>query len=311
MNSFRALRLLALAASLLLTSGVRGQETSLIGQSRAAVTAQLGSPQSTLHRGDREILVFANGDRVELIGEEVVAHHSGSEGTVITRDGTHYRSGADGTLTPERVEEVAPPPAPEDAPATIVAPQSGEAAEVPATTPPADDTVLGGLYEPVANAPLPEDAKDLPGVADLNPERLKEKFGLEESEPPPSWAKPVSSLIGMTARFAIMMVVLQIALKWVGQPYYMPDVLKISALYVVIRDGLHALGGLGGMWEMVPLFRIDEIVGLLALSLLLFKSEITRNGLTAMKIAFATHMVTLGLMLAVGLAMTFGLAMLY
>lgn len=297
----RAFYLLAAIATLVLTPALSGQETSLVGLTRTAVAEQLGKPQSTLHRGDREILVYANGDRVELIGEQVVAHHPKFEGAVITRDGARYRASPGGTL--------ALTPADPSVPAA--SPQLEGTATATEAAPPADNTVADERYQPIAGSQLPATENDLPGVADLDPAKLKENLGFEESAPPPSWAKPVSSIVGMTARFAIMFVILQIALKWVGQPYYVPDILKTSALYVVVRDGMHALGGLGGMWEMIPLFRVDEIVGLIALALLLFKTEVTRSGLTAMKIAFATHMVTLGLMLAVGLVMTFGLAMLY
>jgi len=315
MNRFRALRFLAIAVTLLLTSGVWGQEMRVVGLPRAAVIEQLGQPTANLHGVGREILVFADGESVELIDGAVVVHHPQS-GILISSDGTRYRSGANGELIPEPIiapapisMETADPVAEADeapAPVSLASPET--VVEAVIASPP-NEPALEESEEPTASAKLPEDEQGLPGVADLDSDKLMEDLGLEESEPPPSWAKGVTAIISMAARFAIMLVALQIALKWVGRAYYLPDLLKATALSVVVRDGLHALGGLGDWWQMIPLSRGDEIAAALTLALLLFKAEVTRNGLTALTIAGATYVGTLCMMPAVGLAVTFWLPM--
>jgi hypothetical protein len=98
---------------------------------------------------------------------------------------------------------------------------------------------------------------------------------------------------------------LRIAISWVELPCYMPDVCKVAALYTIIREGMHGLADFGGHWEWIRLFRLDDIIGYVAMMILLFKFKIALSGLTSLKIATATVGVTYFLMLIFGVVLSF------
>jgi hypothetical protein len=130
-----------------------------------------------------------------------------------------------------------------------------------------------------------------------------------EEEPPPSLAKRLLVLgIEIVFRFGIAVLVLRLSIHLVGVPFFWPDLLKVAVLYLAVREVMHGLGGLGGWWEFIPLFRLDDATSFIILACSLTWFKIAGSGLTALKIAAMTKFVIVGLMLAVGLAVTFGLS---
>jgi hypothetical protein len=139
-------------------------------------------------------------------------------------------------------------------------------------------------------------------------EEYLENFGVvEEREAPSPAATAIQTTIQLVGRFVFALLILRLTLGWLGRPFYFPDLIKISLLNTAIRTGLHGLGDLGGNWEFINIFKTPDIVSFVALAILLFKFGVTRDGLTALKIAAATIVVTYFLMIGLGIVLVFGL----
>lgn len=305
-----------LALGGLLAVACFAQAEDLVGLGRADVLASLGQPQSTLRRGDKELLIYPEGVQVELRGDKVVGFKGGPQAVIVAADGTRFLPHADGRL--RRYEE----------PAAEAAPAAGVVATDAATIPDAAVQNAAPAPEPAsATAPAPaekpataeEEARELgaispavvPAGAMMDPAEFIAGQGTDQARPPPRWVAWVSAGLGLGLHFGIALAVLAVALKIVGLPFYLPDLLKACALYLVVREGLHSVGGLGGAWTFIPLFRIDDGISLLALAVLLFRFKIALSGLTALKVAAATKVATYVLMIGAGLAISFGMMAFY
>jgi hypothetical protein len=165
------------------------------------------------------------------------------------------------------------------------------------SAPPQAASDLADLPAAVPEAPTPESVRKMMDEASLD----------FSPPPPPPWVGVATECLGMLLRFGLVVLVLSLTMKWMELPFYWPDLMKVSVLYVAVREIVHGLGGLGGMWELLRIFRIDEGVGFFALAILLYRFGVTRDGLTALKIAAATKLVTYFLMIGAMLALTFGL----
>lgn len=287
---FRAV-LLTLAWSLAVALCPAAEPTSprpnLVGLDRSDVVAVLGRPSGERQRGDTLIMIYPDGTRLELLAGKVVAVSGGSTGEIIGSDGTKYVPGEDGNLQrPVTSGPQTAVPAP-DAPA------------VPAAT---DETVEGDLP--------PGTERDYPdGLPIEDLEKFVESMEDPEEEEPESVKKRILALgLEIVFHFGFTVLVLRIAVQVVGVPFFWPDLLKAAVLYLSVYMVMQGLGELGGLWEFIPIFRLDDLVSLIILACSLTWFKVAGSGLTALKIAVATKFVTLGLMLALGLAIAFGLA---
>lgn len=310
------------------------QTPDLVGLSREDVLKYLGKPQSTLRRGDTEILVYANQTRVELREDEVIAFYGKPESVIIAANGTRYTPTARGRV--ERVsgqnmasdaeqeegeQEIVAPAAAKTARRPVAAPKpvvavasttaSDPAAGVPVNSNPASALAEANDEEEAALARLSQlplaataDGAPLPSV-----DKYLEDGGIlmDEPEPPSKATVLLAFVIEISCRFGFCLLILRISLHWMSMPFYWPDLVKVSALYVVVRDGLHAVGGLGGSFALIRYFRVDDAISFFALALLLFHFKIALSGLTALKVAAATKFATYAVMMGVGLAIAFGL----
>jgi hypothetical protein len=128
---------------------------------------------------------------------------------------------------------------------------------------------------------------------------------VEEETPP--WANAVGTVVLGLFRFGFAVLVLRIAISFVDLPCYMPDVLKVAALFVVVREGVYGLGNLGGHWQWLHLFRAADVISFIALCWLLVQFKVTTQGIIALKIAVATEVATYIVMMGVALALMFTL----
>jgi hypothetical protein len=133
----------------------------------------------------------------------------------------------------------------------------------------------------------------------------------EEEASQPAWAGAVGQVVLGLVRFGFAVLVLRLAINFVELPCYMPDVLKVAALFVVIREGVHGLGGLGGQWQWLRLFYAADIISFIALCWLLVQFKVATQGITALKIAIATEVASYFVMLLIGVAIVFGFHLLF
>jgi hypothetical protein len=294
-------------------------EAHWLGRPREDVVATLGKPLSALQRGDTEVLMYAKDVRVEIREDTVVAFRSGSGPAIVASDGTRYNATARGKV--QRVASLPKPMTEEeraDAQATASLPAAPPAPSAPPPTLPQSDatTQAEAAAQDAAADELADAEPAVPGFTDKdfeNPyadaaKELSERGmlpgGPEDEETPP-WMGWVEGGVSALLRFGFAVLMLKIAISWADLPCYLPDVLKVSALYVVVREGMHSLADFGGHWEWIQLFHIDDGVSFFALTYLLYRFKIALSGLTALKIAMATKGVTYFLMLIVGVAWSF------
>ena len=269
---------------------------SLIGLTREEVIAVRGKPSGERDRGEIRLMVYPDGTKIELRDGYVVTVSGGTGAEIIGADGTRYVPGVDSNIQrPVQVTEV---PVAADAGA-------GEVPPAPASTPtgaPEDEDLVSDA-PPGARIELP------PGSPGAALEDHVEAMEDAEEEEPPSLAKTLLVFgIDVVFRFGLAVLVLRLALHFVGVPFFWPDLMKVALLYLAVRETIHGLGALEGLWEFIPLFKLDDVVSFVVLACSLTWFKIAGSGLTALKIALMTKAVILGLMLAVGLAVTFGLS---
>ncbi len=295
------------------TSDAAVADASLLGRTRAEAEAVLGRPNSALRRGDGEVLIFGDGARVELRDGRIVAVRDGSFGEIVAADGTRYVVDNRGAIRSDG-----------EAPAIEEAREINEAGTARFPTAragagaPAEASVGEGESPPAIDEDLalvraaehPEESVFAahPEVGRLLAAQKLSMAADEETGPQaPEASDQVEWAIGVALHLAIILVVLALSLKWIGLPYVWADLVKVGVLTLVVREAIHALGGLGGNWEMIRLFRAGECVSFFALATLLFRFKVALSGLTALKVAAATKLVSYLLMMGVGLALTFAL----
>lgn len=307
--------LFALVATLTtLVADATAADVNLLGRSRSELEEVLGKPNSRLRRGDGEVLVFGDGVRIEMRDDRVVSVRGGSFGEIIVGDGIRYTIDEKGKATSSKqstsVVQTEPAPLPEVAVASSE-PATTDAATLDATVAEeatvAEAQVVGaGDLALVHAAEHPEEAlaTSNPAVARLLAGHDEEIETADREPPGAAW---VGTLTKMVLHLTVVLVILAVALKWLGLPYVWSDLAKVGVLTVAVREGLHGLGGLGGNWEMLRLFRIDEVISFIALAVALFRFKVVLTGLTALKVAAATKSVAYMLMIGVGVALTFGM----
>lgn len=323
-----------------LTAVVEGQD-GLMGKTRDEVIDTLGKPGTEMKRGERVVAIFEGGVRVEFLDGVVVKTNSRSGANTITaNDGTRYAASDEGKVRMIPGDEVAThaPPVTESTPAAApprtAAPKEQESEDdmVPEAVAEAgeaeisDEELLarylpGDLLSEMSEeekaehaAALKDAIKAQGGVPPfVSLEKFLEDGGLkyEEPPPPPQWVRITSSVVGLIFQLGFTTLILSIAMRWVGLPYFMPDLIKTAILSVAVFEGVRSLGNLGGHWQWLQLFRAEQLLSFIALCSGLFMFKVVGNGLTALKIAIATKLVTYFLMIILGMAVTFGLASFY
>lgn len=294
-------------------------EDDLLGLTRIDVVRSLGKPQSTARRGDKEILLFSSGARVELRGDEVISFQGSPTAVITAADGTRYLPGADGNIQRadgQSLVEVRRRETPPGPPAELPASENPGADEAPIPEALAEPSIDPAGPDGAPAAQLAEEGGGLTTAPALDQKIPGTKVTVEnyletghllpgEEEKPPAWVTVASEAVGMGLRFVLVIVILGLAIRWVGLPFYWPDLIKVSALYVAVREVMHGLGGFGGLWEFIRIFRVEEGIGYLAMMFFLYKFGVCREGITALKIATATKIVTYFLMMILMLAVSF------
>jgi hypothetical protein len=295
------LRLLGAMVALTCGSGAVAQESSrLLGASRGDVIRALGEPENSLRKGDVDLLVYADGVRIEIKNDQVIRYRGPVGSGVLTRGGTDYSAGDDGNIR-KPVEYV---PEPEESVVAEEAEVSPDPPELVEELPVEEEEAAP--YDPEAD---PEGIYD---EATANAEKLLEDMGMAtEPEPPPAWATAVGTVVGLFFRTLFVLLVLRLTLAWMGRPCFFPDLIKISLLYTALFAAIEGLGNLGGNWEFLHFFRVSEIIGMFALSVMLYSFEVTRDGLTALKIAGANALITHFVMMGIGIVIVLTIGALY
>lgn len=293
------------------------QSPNLLGASRGDVMRAFGEPENTLRKGDVDVLMYPDGVRIE-IRDDVVIDYRGSVGSgILSRGGTEYAAGEDGNVheaEQKEIEQTAPAPEAEVVPAE----SPMESAVVEPIVDEPEAIVEKSADEPLTGEIVAEENQQVVET-EMNPDHLYddaaaqagkylEGFGaVKEPEPPPKSATAVRTTIQVVARFCFALLILRITLGWLGRPFYFPDLVKVSLLYTAIRGGIHGIGSLGGQWQFINIFEVPDILAFLALAIMLFKFDVTKDGLTALKIAGATVAVLYFLMMGLGVVLVFGL----
>lgn len=299
----RSAGLAALGVILACGSLVLAQESSeLLGASRGDIIRAFGQPENTLRKGDVDLLVYADGVRIEIKDDTVIRYRGPVGSGMLTRGGTEYAAGDDGNVRKPAAPEVKPEPG-------IVVGESEPPSDVEDEEP-VDEPLVGEAeaapYDPESD---PEGIYDEAGA---QAQKFLEDMGLEaEPEPPPPWVSVVTTTIGLFFRAVFVLLVLRLTLAWMGRPCYFPDLIKISLLYTAMFAAIQGLGGMGGNWEFLHFFRVAEIVGMFALSIMLYSFEVTKDGLTALKIAAANALITHFVMLAIGIVIVLAIGALF
>lgn len=288
--------------------------SDLVGASRGDVMRAFGEPESTLRKGDVDVLIYPDGVRIE-IEDDVVIGYRGSVGSgVISRGGTEYAAGEDGNVHKAKPVAIELPVPVATTETEVVAPELPAEPAIEKPEMPDESTV----EIPVAEKDAGDEAEllvheevdpdHLYDEASAQAEHYLEGFGVvRDPEPPSPAATAIGAILQVVARFGFALLILRITLGWLGRPFYFPDLIKVSLFYTAIRAVMHGIGGLGGNWEFVNIFKVPDIVAFFALAVLLFKFEVTKDGLTALKIAGATIAVTYFLMIGIGIVLVFGL----
>ncbi|MGH8018808.1 MAG: hypothetical protein ACREIA_11030 [Opitutaceae bacterium] len=284
-------------------------DASLLGLTRAEVEAVLGRPNSALRRGDSEVLIFGEGARVELRDGRVAAIRGGSFGEIVAADGTRYIVDQEGAarsaaaaadFATEEVKETG----------TIEAARA-VAAPAEVAAPPEQAAVVDEDLALIHAAEHPEEVVMAahPEVGRLLAAQQQTTLAAERQAAPQAGKTSVwfEWAIGAGLHLAIVIAVLSLSLKWLGLPFVWADLVKVGVLTLVVRETIYALGGLGGNWEMLRLFRVGECASFIVLAVLLFRFKVALSGLTALKVAAATKLVSYLLMIGVGLALSFAL----
>jgi hypothetical protein len=271
-----------------------------LGASRGDVIRALGEPENSLRKGDVDLLVYADGVRIEIRDDQVIRYRGPVGSGVLTRGGTDYTAGEDGNVR-KPVESVTEPEE------SVVA----EEAELPPDPPEMVDE-LPAEEEEAAPYDPELDPEGIYDEATANAEKFLGDMGMApEPEPPPPWATTVGTVVGLFFRTLFVLLVLRLTLAWMGRPCFFPDLIKISLLYTALFAAIEGLGNLGGNWEFLHFFRVSEIAGMFALSIMLHKFEVTRDGLTALKIAGANALITHFVMMGIGIVIVLTIGALY
>jgi len=275
---------------------------TLVGLTRDDVIAVHGKPSGERTRGDTVLMVYPDGMRIELREGRVISVSgvtAATGGEIVGADGTRYVPGADGNIQrPVEIIEAGTRTAATGAPESDGADTPAEDAEdADADLPP------GGTAPPSVDAAR---AAAQAAVA----EDLAEYEEDESADELSPGMKLVAGIVGAVLHFGLTVLVLWIAIRMVGVPYFWPDLLKVAGLYVAVHGALTSLAELGGYWEFITLFRAQEVVSFLVLACSLTWFKIAGNGITALKIAAGTKVALVALMLGVGLVIAIGLGLL-
>jgi len=265
------------------------------------------------------VLMYPNSVRVEIRNDEVVAYRAGNEAVIVASDGTRYtptdRGKVQRVVEAEKTEdEIA---AEEDAAAAAaLARGSSTAAPAPAAVTPPPEPVEASAGEREAWTHTPTSNVDTPAAADPDAQLLNMASNYAQAgkltdrpvKAPPPWTIAASAIIGGLLRFGLALLMLRVATSWVGLPFFPGDAVKVAALYVVVFMGAHGLGGLGGLWPFIRIFRVDEAIGCVALSVFVARFKIATEGISVLKVTVTTGLATYMAMEALNFAIAFGFA---
>lgn len=280
----------------------------LIGLTRAEVVALRGKPSGERQRGEVLLMVYPDGTRIELRNDQVVAVNGSAAGAgqIVGADGKLYVPGADGNIQ-RPVEISEPPPTDDAAPAAVPARDAGPAAASSAEAEDAAAEMVSGAHGTEGGEIMPTEA--IRAIEQhLEQSEQAAEAGPEQPPQPPRALQVAASLFGAAVRFGLIIAVLRTALHVMGVPFYWPDLLKVSLLYLAVREVLAALGELGGWWEFIPLFRMQEVISFLILACSLTWFKIAGSGITALRIAVAAKIVVYVLMLIFAFLITLALS---
>jgi hypothetical protein len=238
-----------------------------IGDTREEVIRQLGKPASTARRGDREILLYPKGGRVEIVGGKV----------------TDVKG----------------------APASTVSSPTAPAPE-PAKSSPLADTPLASLQRTIAPAPAkPESPSEFAPSNNFDPGAISQGLatqiekmdnGWGTAPPIPERHTPLESLpmfiTGLLFRFTFTVFALKVAFKYWEMDAFWTGIFLISGIDL----GLHAIFELlgpasGGFTTLVAVENgIPGLVMIYTIHRFCFNKRIQNAVLTAAAVKFVVTM---------------------
>jgi hypothetical protein len=190
-----------------------------IGATRAQVLAEIGPPSSSAKRGDREILLYPRGARIEL-----------EQGLVVDLRGT--------------LPDPLPPPEPKKSPA----PAAAVAEKKPA--PPAATAAVARPAPPQPREPSPADFANALGD---KIEKMDTAWGTAPPKPKPqSLLDHLPALLaGLVLRFGLTLLALQLAFKFWEMDALWTGKLAIAGIDLALHAVLELLGPVtGGLTTM-------------------------------------------------------------
>jgi hypothetical protein len=210
---------------------------------------------------------------------------------MIGADGTRYYPGADGNI--RRATSGSPAKAQDRS-------ASASAVRPPDTTAEEEDpfSTFDQPAGPVLNV------LDSPGLAESISTELLESA--PSPEPPPGAAVLNFALLAVL-RLGAQLLLLRLTFAFMEMPVLWGDLLKVAFLNFAVHQSLSFLGQQPGVWELIPVFRVDSVVSYLILACSLKWFKIASCGVTALKIASATSVVLYFLMLGLAVAVSFAL----
>ncbi len=264
--------LLAVVSFLAAPSISAADGTLYEGMTRAEVIEALGRPDAIAAMGEREIFQYASGARVEI--------HSGM---LYSARGIHIHA--------------APPPGIQSSP---------EPTPTPASTPAAANAepVLSSTPSQAPPSPSPQPTPIDPDEQErpLYPPLTWEEHSDDLSE---TW---VFATIEVLIRGIFIAIMLKISFSVVGMPLLLIQNLRITVGYILVSLGLVLIPWAG---EVREFFYINAGLRFMALCSLIYACSDVREGLTVLKIALTTAIVSLIMtfVLMLGILYIIGLAL--
>jgi len=227
---------------------------------REQVIAELGKPTSSLVRGDREILLYPKGVRVELEAGRIVS----VKGIVLSE------------AAPPRVEP--PPP-----------PATAEKAKPAAA--PVEPKKPGGVNQAAMERENAEATAKAQARMEKSVEALIDQSDRARAAPPRRVFDPVRFGVTVVLKLLMTVAALKLACKYWGCEIFWSGILIVAVADAVTRGGMTLAGEL--LLGLPTLFYLDEAIAGIVMILVLKKVSINQSTGQAVQLTVTTKTFTI------------------